>query len=122
MQLFRAFWLTSTKVVEWFEDANANLTAKYGQVVPSLAFYHIPTDAMFEYQGDGVGQHTNPGINGETVVPQGSGDTDYAGQDRRFMQALLNTPGLMATFSGHDHKNDWYAALTMKHELSLFNC
>lgn len=77
---------------------------------------------MFEYQEDGVDPHTNPGLNGETVVPQGSGDTDYAGQDQRFMQALLNTTGLMATFSGHDHQNDWYATRKMKHELWLFHC
>lgn len=86
---------------------NNNLTAQFGQVIPSLAFYHIPAHAMLEYQDEAIDLHMNPGINGETVVPQGSGETEYTGQDSRFMQALLNTPGLMATFSGHDHENDW---------------
>lgn len=96
------------KVVEWFTQTNANLTAEYGHTIPSLAFYHIPAHAMLGYQEEGVDANTNPGINGETVIAQGTGDTDYSGQDRRFMQALLNTTGLMGTFSGHDHDNDWY--------------
>lgn len=99
------------KVVDWFTKTNANLTAKYDQVIPSLAFFHIPAHAMREYQEEGVDPNTTPGINGETVTSQGSGDSDYMGQDRRFMQALLNTSGLVATFSGHDHDNDWYEPL-----------
>lgn len=63
---------------------------------------------MFQYQKKGVDHDTTPGINGETVAPQGSGDSDYAAQDYQFMRALLNTTGLIATFSGHDHDNDWY--------------
>jgi hypothetical protein len=81
---------------------------EYGKTIPSLAFYHIPAHAMFQYQERDFNQRTTPGINGETVVSQGSGDTDYSGQDADFMQALLDTPGLIATFSGHDHDNDWY--------------
>ncbi|KAJ5281575.1 hypothetical protein N7478_006947 [Penicillium angulare] len=94
-------------VTDWFTKTNANLHDKYGKVVPSLAFYHIPADAMRAYQDDGVDPNRAPGINGETVVQQGSGDTPYVGQDTEFMRALLNTSGLMATFSGHDHENDW---------------
>jgi hypothetical protein len=25
-----------------------------------------------------------------------------------FMQALVDTPGLLGVFSGHDHNTDWY--------------
>lgn len=32
---------------------------------------------------------------------------DYMGQDIPFMQALLATEGLIALFSGHDHRNNW---------------
>lgn len=67
---------------------------------------------MLGYQNQGVDPYTTPGINGETVVSQGSDATKYSGQDRGFMQALLNTSGLIATFSGHDHDNDWYVYLT----------
>jgi hypothetical protein len=89
-------------------NQNANLTAKNGKAIPSLAFYHIPAHAMLRYQKDNFNRRTTPGINGEVVVSQGSGDTDYSGQDSQFMRALLDTPGLIATFSGHDHENDWY--------------
>ncbi|KAF3384318.1 putative inactive purple acid phosphatase 16 [Penicillium rolfsii] len=102
----RGDWVNK-EVTEWFKDQNANLTARYGRTIPSLAFYHIPAHAMLKYQKDHFNRRTTPGINGEVVVSQGSGDTDYSGQDSQFMRALLNTPGLMATFSGHDHDNDW---------------
>ncbi|KAJ5915135.1 hypothetical protein N7454_011247 [Penicillium verhagenii] len=102
----RPDWVDQS-VVDWFTQTNSDLKDKYGKVVPSLAFYHIPADAMRSYQDNGVDSHTAPGINGETVVQQGSGDGPYTGQDTTFMKALLNTSGLMATFSGHDHENDW---------------
>lgn len=97
----------SSKVVDWFTEAKKNLSAEYDHIIPSLAFFHIPSHAMLKYQQDGFDSQRTPGINGEKVVSQGSMDTDYSGQDRRFMESLLNTTGLMATFSGHDHKNDW---------------
>lgn len=102
----RGDWVDES-VVEWFIQKNANLTSEFGCSIPSLAFYHIPAHAMFEYQDKGVSRKRTPGINGETVVSQGSGDTKYTGQDSRFMKALLNTTALLATFSGHDHENDW---------------
>ncbi|KAJ5647184.1 hypothetical protein N7490_003556 [Penicillium lividum] len=102
----RPDWVDES-VVEWFNQTKSNLKDKYGKVVPSLAFYHIPADAMRVYQDSGVDSHKSPGLNGETVVQQGSGASLYTGQDSPFMRALLDTSGLMATFSGHDHENDW---------------
>jgi hypothetical protein len=32
---------------------------------------------------------------------------NYSGQDIPFMKAMLETKGLIATFSGHDHGDDW---------------
>lgn len=107
-QTFLINKLTEIQVVDWFVEAKKNLSAEYDYTIPSLAFFHIPSHAMLKYQQDGFDASRTPGINGEKVVSQGSMDTDYSGQDRRFMEALLNTTGLMATFSGHDHKNDWY--------------
>ncbi|KAJ5094957.1 hypothetical protein N7532_007248 [Penicillium argentinense] len=102
----RGDWVDKS-VTRWFIETNSHLTRHFGRTIPSLAFYHIPVHAMRAYQKEGVNESTTPGINGETVVSQGSGDTDYAGQDSPFMQSLLNTTGLIATFSGHDHDNDW---------------
>jgi hypothetical protein len=98
--------------VDWFTKTNAKLRKKHGKPIPSLAFYHIPAHAMLEYQQEkGINPHLTPGIDGERVNPQGTGDWSYEGQDLKFMHALLRTEGLIAGFSGHDHQNDWYVSL-----------
>ncbi|CAG8013118.1 unnamed protein product [Penicillium nalgiovense] len=103
----RQNWVDDT-VIEWFVRANANLTSTYGQTIPSLAFVHIPVHAMRAFQKTGVSPTSEPGINGERVQHQGyKPDSDYHYQDFPFINALLNTTGLAATFSGHDHDNDW---------------
>lgn len=89
--------------------ANANLTSTYGQTIPSLAFVHIPVNAMRAFQKSGVSPTSEPGINGERVQQQGyDAKAGYHSQDFPFISALLNTTALAATFSGHDHDNDWY--------------
>ena len=97
------------QVVEWFTKTNSELREKHGKVVPSLAFYHIPAHAMLQAQERGrLDPHRTPGANRERVNPQGTGEWKYDSQDVKFMEALLNTEGLIAGFSGHDHQNDWY--------------
>ncbi|KAJ5143928.1 uncharacterized protein N7515_002715 [Penicillium bovifimosum] len=103
----RPSWIDKS-VVDWFTKTNAKLSKKHGKPIPSLAFYHIPAHAMLEYQQvKGIDPHLTPGVDGERVNPQGTGDWSYEGQDLDFMHALLRTEGLIAGFSGHDHLNDW---------------
>ncbi|CAG8093532.1 unnamed protein product [Penicillium salamii] len=103
----RPSWIDES-VVEWFTETNTKLRKEYGKVVPSLAFYHIPAHAMLLGQQRGrLDPHLTPGANRERVNPQGTGDWKYDSQDVKFMEALLNTEGLIAGFSGHDHQNDW---------------
>lgn len=65
---------------------------------------------MLEHQQTrGINPRLTPGVNRESVHPQGTGEWRYDGQDVKFMDALLHTEGLIAGFSGHDHQNDWYA-------------
>lgn len=106
--IHRPNWVDDS-VVDWFIEANTNLTSQYGRSIPSLAFVHIPVVAMRAYQEKkGVNPSTEPGINGERVQQQGfNGGFEYEGQDLGFLGTLLNTEGLMAMFSGHDHDNDW---------------
>lgn len=69
---------------------------------------------MYEFQqSPGVDPSKEPGINGETVVWQGSMYDKKTGHDTSFMKALSNTGGLLATFSGHDHENDWYECFSL---------
>jgi hypothetical protein len=93
--------------VTWFKDTNANLTDHYGTVIPSLAFFHIPISSAYHFQNKpSVNPSKEPGQNGEKVTWQG-GMYDKNIHDVEFMKALVETDGLLATFSGHDHDNDW---------------
>ena len=81
---------------------------EYGKVIPSLAFFHIPAYAMRGFQITGIDKQTEPGINDDIPVKYQGHTVNYTGQDIPFMEALLQAKGLLATFSGHDHGNDWY--------------
>ncbi|KAI1487797.1 Metallo-dependent phosphatase-like protein [Biscogniauxia mediterranea] len=105
-------------VVDWFVQAHAQLTEAYGQVIPSLAFAHIPTFASYAFQqAVGVDPHAEPGVNDDRpLAPQAQGwcadgrndgSCEYGGQDVPFMQALSALPGVIALFSGHDHGDTW---------------
>lgn len=98
-------------MVKWFTTTRDKLNDIYNKTLPSLAFFHIPVTAMLAFQQDiGPNAHTEPGINDDNpLAEQGpsDGSFDYTGQDKPFMQALTKTKGLIATFSGHDHGDDW---------------
>lgn len=98
------------KVIEWFNGTRSELMNRYGRAIPSLAFFHIPTYAARAFQNAGIDGRTEPGINEDVPVKQQGylwDSENYMGQDIPFMQALLATEGLIASFSGHDHGNDW---------------
>ncbi|KAK0259050.1 hypothetical protein LTS09_006339 [Friedmanniomyces endolithicus] len=116
-------WVDQT-AVDWFTATRTQLCSQYGRDVPSLAFVHIPVNAMLAFQQSnndtGVRPHYEPGINDDDPLAQqgyteGQGDvtsgstpvSTYNGEDVPFMQALLDTPNLIAVFSGHDHGDDW---------------
>ncbi|KAK2616301.1 hypothetical protein QQS21_000735 [Conoideocrella luteorostrata] len=108
-------------VVNWFQSTNARIRERFGKVIPSLAFVHIPTNASAALQQE-HGRHSihpnhEPGINDDyPLAPQAQGwcpdgrndgTCSYGGQDLPFMQAITTTPGLMGVFSGHDHGATW---------------
>ncbi|KAH8689015.1 Metallo-dependent phosphatase-like protein [Talaromyces proteolyticus] len=98
-------------VVNWFTTTNEVLTRLYRKTIPSLAFVHIPTTAMLAFQQEtGVDKNREPGINDDyPLAAQGpsDGSFNYTDQDMPFMKALASTGGLIASFSGHDHGDDW---------------
>jgi hypothetical protein len=103
--------------VEWFNSKNAELVQVYGRAIPSIAFVHIPINAMAAFQRGGVDAQEEPGINDDNPLAQqgiqnirnadGNFVPVYTGKDIPFMSALLATEGLIALFSGHDHGDDW---------------
>ncbi|KAI1392456.1 Metallo-dependent phosphatase-like protein [Hypoxylon trugodes] len=100
-------WVDNS-VVDWFKETSASLTERYKKTIPSLAFFHIPITATYNFQtSPGVNPSKEPGVDGEKVWWQGRMFDDKTGHDEAFMTALSNTDGLLATFSGHDHDNDW---------------
>ncbi|KAM3450638.1 hypothetical protein MY3296_005909 [Beauveria thailandica] len=101
-------------VVQWFEATSATLRTRYGRVIPSLGFVHIPPYASVELQNKGVHPNRQPGINDEKASPQAQGwceggahECPYGKQDTAFMKAIAAADGIMALFSGHDHANSW---------------
>ncbi|CAG8122982.1 unnamed protein product [Penicillium olsonii] len=103
----RQDWVDDS-VVKWFTNTKSRLLSTYGKPIPSLAFVHIPVYAMRAFQVTGVSPTSEPGINNERVQQQGyASKGGYEAQDYPLIKALLNTTGLVATFSGHDHDNDW---------------
>lgn len=105
-------------VVEWFKETNAFLMNQHKKVIPSLAFVHIPTNASQAAQSEvRIDPHGEPGVNDDYILAQqaqgwcedGSNDSscEYGGQDVPFMEGLVDTPGMIAVFSGHDHGDTW---------------
>ncbi|KAJ6103836.1 hypothetical protein N7486_004058 [Penicillium sp. IBT 16267x] len=102
-------------VVDWWKKTNAELVKKYGK---EPVFVHIPTNASLAAQTEiGINEHREPGINDDYTLAQqgegwcadGSDDSTcvYGGQDVPFMKALVDTPGVLTVFSGHDHGDTW---------------
>ncbi|KAH7086629.1 Metallo-dependent phosphatase-like protein [Paraphoma chrysanthemicola] len=98
------------RVSAWFQKMRDAFNTQYGRVIPSLAFVHIPVQAARAFQkSGGYGENTTPGLNTEIIGHQDDcpGSDCYNHRDYSFMKALVETEGLMAVFSGHDHGVDW---------------
>ncbi|KAF2628876.1 Metallo-dependent phosphatase [Macroventuria anomochaeta] len=100
------------KVTSWFRLTRDAVRQQQGRVIPSLAFVHIPVHSTQAYQDQGREPATAPGLNEELIGHQGEvcdsdNNCNYNGADTPFMEALVETEGLMGVFSGHDHGVDW---------------
>jgi 3',5'-cyclic AMP phosphodiesterase CpdA len=94
----RGYAWIAREQIRWFESASC------GRDIPSLVFLHIPLPeylAAWE-KGDVVGQKN------ETIcAPE---------LNSGFFAALVESGGVLGTFAGHDHDNDFAASL---HGISL---
>jgi len=92
-------------VVAWFEKTRDRFNKQNARTIPSLAFVHIPVQATRAFQKSHRSETTEPGIDDEAIGHQGNcpGIDCYTHTDYTFMKALVETEGLMAVFSGHDH-------------------
>lgn len=106
----------SEEVVNWFNKASVQWES-VKHPIPSLGFVHIPPYVSSALQTAGVDPNQQPGINDDLpLAPQAQGwcsdgkndgSCSYGGQDTPFMEAISQTPGFMALFSGHDHGDTW---------------
>ncbi|KAF2820150.1 Metallo-dependent phosphatase [Ophiobolus disseminans] len=102
--------LVHDKVISWFQKTSDQFNQQNGRTIPSLAFVHIPVQATRAFQKSGQHSQSNtPGLNEDAIGHQGNcpGFDCYTHSDYAFMKALVETDGLMAVFSGHDHGVDW---------------
>lgn len=94
-------------MVSWFQSTRDQLRRQHGRIIPSLAFVHIPVQATAVFQQSGKRtEATEPGLNYDYIGHQGEcpdSPTCWNGGDKSFMRALVETEGLLAVFSGHDH-------------------
>ncbi|KAF1954634.1 Metallo-dependent phosphatase [Byssothecium circinans] len=110
----------SEKVVSWFKLTRDQIRADHGgKVIPSLAFVHIPLSITEAFRKSGQRtETTEPGISEEIINVQAD---DIPGGDLNFLQALSETEGLIAAFSGHDHKIDWCMKYSSTRPVQGFN-
>jgi len=94
------------QVVSWFQKTRDQFKQQNGRTIPSIAFVHIPVHATRAFQKSGHrSDNTEPGLDKDLIGHQGDcpGLDCYTHGDYAFMKALVETEGLMAVFSGHDH-------------------
>ena len=101
--------VVANETISWLRATSTAISTRYQKVIPSLLFTHIPPSPMLAFQsnprssGGGPDPNKEPGINEDVPVNPQVGDAN-------FLQAiadLTETGGLRATFSGHDHGDDW---------------
>lgn len=95
------------QVISWFKLTRDQIKKDHGgKAIPSLAFVHIPPSVTLKWQKSKQRTATTePGLSKDIIGAQAE-NVPHA--DDAFMQALAETEGLMAVFSGHDHGIDWY--------------
>ena len=90
-------WI-NRKEINWFVQQAKGFEKKYGKKLPSLAFFHIPIP---EY--DQVFDETSLGVKQEDVC--------CSKINSGFFAAMLEAGGMVGTFAGHDHVNDYEGEL-----------
>ncbi|WP_321518809.1 metallophosphoesterase family protein [uncultured Bacteroides sp.] len=95
-------WIKKSQI-DWYVDQSNKFTEKNGEVVPALAFFHIPLPE-YEYvrnQKSTLGNHSE-----EVCSPRINSGLFWA---------FLQQKDVMATFVGHDHNDDFIGSLANIH-------
>jgi len=95
-------WIKKSQI-DWYVDQSNKLAKKNGEVLPALAFFHIPLPE-YEYvrnQKNTLGNHSE-----EACSPRINSGLFWA---------FLQQKDVMATFVGHDHNDDFIGSLANIH-------
>lgn len=93
-------WFQANQV-NWFLEQSEDQKQKNGNVLPALAFFHIP---LPEYR-QAYGNEKNPAIGVRLE------DECAPAINTGMFAAMLHAGDVMGTFVGHDHVNDYMAYL-----------
>ncbi|KAL6074992.1 Phosphatase dcr2 [Balamuthia mandrillaris] len=81
--------------VEWYIKTSAMLQSSYGKALPSLAFFHIPTEQYV----NAFNPQVCFGVQQDDIAPQQSSNG--------LLDAFQKMGDVKASFVGHNHGNDW---------------
>jgi hypothetical protein len=82
--------------IDWYRQQSKAFAAQNaGQPVPSMMFFHIPLPEIDRLSG----RQTTVGVKNENIAPSGINSGMFA--------SIVDMKNVMATFSGHDHNNDF---------------
>lgn len=85
--------------INWYKELSAELKNKYGKVVPSLMFFHIPLQQQYKAweSRKAIGERN------EKECPQKI--------DTGLFSALVENRDVKGVFVGHDHRNDYMGSI-----------
>jgi Calcineurin-like phosphoesterase len=97
--------VVSAEAISWLRNTSSALALHHNRIIPSLLFTHIPPSVMLSYQSSGTGPDPlhQPGLNDDVPLDAQKSDAELLA----LIAEMSETRGLRATFSGHDHGNDW---------------
>ena len=122
-EILHKLWFFDSRAYTFFGN-NGSSTGAYGGVhanqvqwfvnestkddTPAMAFYHIPLGQISDELG--LNSSKRIGVHGEQVCSQGHDCTntpDLSVLNTGLFEALVSGGNVKATFSGHDHSNDY---------------
>ncbi|MBB6672443.1 metallophosphoesterase family protein [Cohnella nanjingensis] len=86
--------------IHWYTQQSRRLAEEAGGPLPALAFYHIPVPEYDEVWNDGT-----------DVVGTKEENVECPKVNTGLFGAMVQSGGVMGTFVGHDHDNDYCGTL-----------
>lgn len=96
---YRGYDYITKMQIHWYEHVSHMLEIKFGKIIPSLMFFHIP-----------LRQQKLVGVSNEIGGNRNEGECLQA-VDRKLFKAVEKMKNVKGIFCGHDHTNDYVGTL-----------